>query len=223
LLACARRLRIEPTEEAPMRTSLFALILLFAGPALAVEIQRSGPEVFPSKHELSAYLGYQAGVGGVYQNPSGLKITGEYAYRFHEIAWFDLQLGNVFGFGSTYGLCADSSNSFCYRGGWALDIAGGVKLKFKTAVPLVIEVPILLGVDVLYNRDCGDDGAAGPLLKAGANAKYFLTKSIGLGAALGFAFGPGFHGSSSVGSCKHDSYVDFYGAFDFSVVAEFLL
>jgi hypothetical protein len=199
------------------------ILMMLAAPAGAVEIQKSGSENFPSNHELSAHLGYQAGVGGTFQNPSGLKLTGEYAYRFHELVWFDARVSNVFGFGSTGGPCVDVVSSDCYRGGWAFGLAGGVKLKFRTPVPLVVEVPVLLGVDVLYNRDCGDDGAAGPLVRTGGSAKYFLTRNIGLGAAVNFAFGPGFHGGSDSPLCKRSSYVDFYGAFDFSLVAEFLL
>jgi hypothetical protein len=206
-----------------MRKLIAIVALLFATPAFAVEIQKSGPEVFPSKHELSAHLGYQAGFGATYQNPSGMKLTAEYAYRFQQIAWFDLQVSNVFGFGSTLGPCADSILINCYRGGWAFGLAGGVKLKFTTRVPLVVETPILIGVDVLYNRDCGDNGAAGPLIRTGAGAKYFLTNRIGLGASINFAFAPGFHGGSNVPSCNRSSYVDFYGTFEFALGAEFLL
>ena len=56
-----------------------------------------------------------------------------------------------------------------------------MKLKWTTKIPLVIETPILVGVDILYLRDCGDNGAAAPLLRTGAGGKYFLTKRIGLG------------------------------------------
>jgi hypothetical protein len=187
------------------------------------EIQKSGPQVFPSKHELDAHLGYHAGFGGVYQNPSGMKLTGEYAYQFHPLAWFDLQVSNVFGFGGASGPCADSFGTLCYRGGWAFGLAGGVKLKWTTKVPLVVETPILVGVDILYNRDCGDNGAAAPLLRTGAGAKYFLTRRIGLGASFAFSFGPGFHSGSAVASCKREGYTDFYGSFEFNIGAEFIL
>jgi hypothetical protein len=187
------------------------------------EIQKSGPEEFPGKHELDAHLGYHAGFGGTYQNPSGMKLTAEYGYRFHPLVWFDVQLSNVFGFGSPIGPCANSFATQCYRGGWAFGLAAGVKLKWTTKIPLVIETPILAAVDVLYLRDCGDNGAAGPLLRTGVGAKYFLTKRIGLGANFAFSFGPGFHSGSNVATCQHNSYVDFYGAFEFNIGAEFIL
>jgi hypothetical protein len=199
------------------------LALLLLGASARAEIQKSGPEVFPGKHELDAHLGYQAGFGGYVQNPSGFKITGEYAYQFHPLAWFDLQLSNVFGFGDRAGRCADAPANFCYWGGWAFGFAGGVKLKWTTPIPLVVETPILLGVDILYMRDCGDNGAAAPLLRTGAGAKYFLTKRIGLGVNFAFSFGPGFHTGSAVPQCRRDGYTDFYGSFEFNIGAEFIL
>ncbi len=178
-------------------------------------------EIQPSRHELSVDLGYQAGFGGDFGSPSGMKITGDYAYRFHPIAWFDLQLSNTFGFGSKDGRCVNSVDSTCYRGGWDVGVAAGVRLKFKTRIPLLIEVPLLVGVDVLYNRNCGDNGAA-VVVRPGVRARYFLTPRIGLGAGINAAFGPGFHGSGNA-VCTTNSYTDFYGAFDFMVGAEFYL
>jgi hypothetical protein len=200
-------------------------VLLVASIAAAAEIQKQGPEVFPSKHELSAHLGYQAAYGATFQNPSGMKMTAEYAYRFHELAWFDLQVSNVFGFGSSPYHCNGNvdPNAFCYVGGWAFALAGGVKLKWTTSIPLVVEAPILLGVDVLYNRDCGDNGAAGPVVRTGGSAKYFLTRNIGVGAGINFGFGPAFHSSSRGSQCNRDSYTDFYGTFEFAFMAEFIL
>jgi hypothetical protein len=203
------------------RVLVIAVVVLAAN--ARAEIQKSGPEDFPSKHELDAHLGYVAGFGGVFQNPSGMKLTGEYAYRFHPIVWFDLQLSNTFGFGSAVGPCAANFGTLCYRGGWAFGLAGGVKLKFTTGIPLVIEAPILAGVDFMYLRDCGDNGAAVPLLRTGVGAKYFLTRKIGLGVNFAFTFGPGFHEGSNVTGCKHNSYTDFYGGFEFNVGAEFIL
>jgi hypothetical protein len=200
-----------------------ALAACLVSAGARAEVQKSGPEEFPGKHELDAHLGYNAGFPGKYQNPSGMKLTAEYAYRFHPLVWFDVQLSNVFGFGSASFPCADSFGTQCYRGGWAFGIAGGVKLKWVTKVPLVIEAPILAGVDILYNRDCGDNGAAAPLLRTGVGAKYFLTKRIGLGINFAASLGPGFHGGSNVASCSHNSYTDFYGGFEVNIGAEFIL
>jgi hypothetical protein len=198
-----------------------ALVALAAVPSAArAEIQQGVPEVFPSKHELSAHMGFQAGFGAQLGSTSGFKLDAEYAYKFHPFIWFDANLANVFGFGSADGTCTHSVLATCYRGGWALEMMAGIKLKFATKIPLVIEAPALVGVEVLYNRDCGDNGAAVPVLKTGGGVMYFLTKKIGVGAKFDVAFGPGFHGSSV---CKQQSYTDFFGYFDFLVGAEFIL
>jgi hypothetical protein len=205
-----------------MRSALaFVLVLTTVRGAGAVEIQKSGPQEFPSKHEISANLGYQAGYGGLIGNPNGFKLTADYAYKFHPIVWFDLRVAEVFGFDASTGPCTVNPNGVTgcyYTGGWATELAGGVKLKFRTSIPLVVEVPLLIGVDIMYGREYGDTGAA-IAVHPGVGVKYFLTNRIGLGAQISTAFGPGFHGSSPA----HGSYTDFYGYFDFLAGAEFVL
>ncbi|HEY2743874.1 MAG TPA: hypothetical protein VGL86_04605 [Polyangia bacterium] len=187
------------------------------------EVQQGVPEIFPTKNELSAHLGFQSGFGGKFGSTSGLKLEADYAYKFHPFIWFDADVANVFGFGSADGFCAHSvAGATCYRGGWALELMAGIKLKFTTRIPLVIEAPALVGVEVLYNRDCGDNGAAVPVLKTGGGAMYFLKKNIAVGAKFDVAFGPGFHGAGSI-ICQNTSYTDFFGYFDFLVGAEFVL
>ena len=201
-----------------------ALLALSAAPRAArAQIQSGVPEVYPSKHEISANMGFQAGFGGKFGSTSGFKLDADYAYKFHPLIWFDAGVSNVFGFGSADGFCTNSvGGASCYRGGWALELMAGIKLKFMTRIPLVIEAPALVGVAVLYNRDCGDNGAAVPVIKTGGGVKYFLTKRIGVGAKIGLAFGPGFHGAGSI-ICQNTSYTDFYGYFDFQIGAEFVL
>ena len=188
--------------------------------AARAEVQQGVPEVFPSKHELSAHMGFQAGFGAQLGSTSGFKLEADYAYRFHPYIWFNADLANVFGFGSADGVCANSVLAMCYRGGWALGLMGGIKLKVPTLIPLGSGAPALIGVEVLYNRDCGDNGAAVPVVKTGGGVMYFLTKKIGVGAKFDVAFGPSFHQSSV---CKQSSYTDFFGYFDFLVGAEFVL
>ena len=204
------------------RAIIILSVVATAGVARAQDNQVQRPfEVQPSRHEVSVHLGYTAGFGGDFGSPSGLKVSGDYAYKFHRIAWFDLQVANTFGFGSRDGLCVNSVDSNCYRGGWDLGIAAGAKLKFNPLPRVVIEVPLLVGVDVLYNRNCGDNGAA-VVLRPGIRAKYFLTPRIGIGADVTTAFGPGFHASGAA-VCSTNSYTDFYGAIDFLIGAEFYL
>jgi hypothetical protein len=185
---------------------------------------RSGPERFPGKNEISPHIGYQAGFGGKFANPSGFKLFFEYARRLSDLVWLDLQANNIFGFGpTTTGICYDRfGNPFpCnfdyYYGGWNFEFAFGVKLKIRTKIPLVVEVPMAVAVEVLYNRQCGDNGAA-PALRVGAGVKYFVTRSVGIGGGTNFALGPGFHGASNC----FGPYTDFFGAFDFQLGAEFV-
>ncbi len=200
--------------------ALLVAVLALQGAARA-EIQKDVPEVWPSKHELSAHLGYHLGFGGQVGDASGMKLMGEYAYRFQRVMWFDVQVNQVFGFGARDGACLQNPAALCYRGGWSTQFAAGIKLKFTTKIPLVIEVPLLLGVVGQYNRECGDNGAAIPVARVGAGLKYFIKPRIGLGAAVNFDAGPAFHDSTA---CKGGGrYTDFYGAFDFLLGAEFIL
>lgn len=179
------------------------------------------PMPWHSKHELSAHLGYHLGFGQQVGDPSGVKLSAEYAYRFHPLVWFDVQANQLFGFGARDGACLKNTAALCYRGGWMFQAAFGVKLKFVTKIPIVVEVPILLGISGMFNRECGDDAAAVPVLRTGVGFKYFIKKRIGLGANVGFDSGPAFHESTT---CKGGGrYTDYYGAVDFMLGAEFLL
>jgi hypothetical protein len=207
-----------------LRSVTATLVILSAlSTAARAEIQQGVPEVYPSKHEISAHMGFQAGFAGKFGSVSGFKLDADYAYKFHPFIWFNAELANVFGFGSADGFCTHSvGGATCYRGGWAVELMAGIKFKFTTRSPLVIAAPVLIGVEGLYNRDCGDNGAAVPVLKTGGGVKYFLTKRIGVGAKFDVAVGPGFHGAGSP-ICQSTSYTDVFGYFDFLVGAEFVL
>jgi hypothetical protein len=199
-----------------------AAVASVATPARADQVQRTGPELWPSRHELTASMGFQAGFGSSQGDTGGFKLEADYAYRFHPLAWFMVQIGNNFGFGNAEGPCNNTLPTMvCYRGGWDLELMGGVKLKWVTPIPLVIEAPVLVGVDLIYNRECGDDGAGVPIFKTGAGVRYFVTRKIGVGAKFDFAGGPGFHEAGGCGNPK--AYTDFYGYFDFMIGAEFML
>jgi hypothetical protein len=210
-----------------MLRTIALLVTVVATSSIAhAEVQQGVPEVFPSKHEISAHGGFQAGFGGKYGSVSGFKLEADYAYKFHPIAWFNVSVGNNFGFGVADGPCAGTlafNAPSCYYGGWSLELLAGVKLKFPTRIPIVVEVPVQLGVEVLYNRDCGDNGAAVPVVRTGGGAMYFLTQRIGVGMKIDLAAGPAFHGSPSGCNPNQGSYTDFFGYVDFMLGAEFFL
>ena len=210
-----------------MRYALAIVVLsaMAAAPASAdPQIQTSGNESFPGKNELSAHIGYASGLGGQFANPSGFKLSGEYAHGLSEVVWLDFQFNNTFGFGVASGTCFDrGGNPFpCgrdnfYYGGSSVELAAGVKLKLKTGIPLVIEVPLVVAVEILYGRQC-NDGGFGLVAKPGVGVKYFITRNIGLGGGINFAFGPNFHPASNC----FGSYTDTYVAADFQIGAEFI-
>jgi hypothetical protein len=206
-----------------MKPLLFLVALGAVAPARADEAVRRTIDIQPSRHEVNVHLGYQAGFGGALGSPSGLKLVADYGYKVQRFTWFNLQVGNTFGFGGKDGLCVDSTDSQCYRGGWDFEIAAGVRLAWQlNKIPMNFEVPLLVGVDMLYNRDCGDNGAAFPVIKPGVRAKYFVTPRLGLGAAVNLALGPAMHGGGA-SVCKTQGYTDFYGAFDLLIGAEYVL
>jgi hypothetical protein len=204
---------------------IVALLVASAGTAGAREatVLTGAREISDSRHELSAHVGYQAGFGGELGSPSGIKVSADYAFRFHRFTWFHLQVSNTFGFGSKDALCAGSLDSYCYRGGSDFGIAAGGRFKFRVRqLPLLIEIPLLAGINVLYNRHCGDDGASFPVIRPGLRATYYVTPKIGLGAAVDLAVGPAFHTGSTSG-CRQESYNGVYGSASFMLGAEFLL
>ena len=205
-----------------MRLPLALLGVLVASSVARADIQKTGPELWPSKHELSAHMGYHLGFAQQVGDSAGLKLVADYAYRFHRVLWFDVQLNQLFGFGPRDGACLKNAAAICYRGGWSTQFAAGVKVKIDLdKVPLVIEVPILLGLTGMYNRECGDDGVAIPVVRTGAGLKYFVKPRFGLGVAINVDLGPAFHEATA---CKGGGrYTDFYGAVDVLLGAEFIL
>jgi hypothetical protein len=203
-----------------MRLLLAAMLLQLAAPAHAA---RRGDGA-AGNDELAIHIGYQAGFAGLIANPAGFKLFGEYAHRLGGIAWFELQVNQVFGFAPGSCIDARGNPSPCdprlhgYDGGWATEIAAGVQLKIPTGIPLFVEVPIVAGIVALYNRRCGDDGVAAPVVRFGAGVKYFVTPHVGLGGGVNLALGPGFHRGTD---CAN-AYVDLYAAFDFQVGVEFV-
>jgi hypothetical protein len=205
-----------------MRALLVVVSLAAVARAGEMQIQKPSPTVMPSRHELNVQLGYQAGFGGSLGSPSGVKLSVDYAYRFHPIAWFDVEVANVFGVGGGDGPCVGMLVDQCYRGGHDLQLNVGVKLKFQTRLPLTVEVPLMVGLSGLYGRNCGDNGVALPVTRGGARLKYWVTRRLAVGVGATLAFGPAYHERGST-VCAQGTYTDYYGAFDIMGGAELLL
>jgi hypothetical protein len=199
------------------------VLLGLAGTAHAVEGAVTTSLISPSRHELLPTVGYQFGFGGAVGSPSGVKLAVDYAFRFHRLAWFDLQISNVFGFGPADGTCSADPLQRCYRGGWDFGVAAGVRWKLHPSPSVIVEVPLMAGVQVVYARDCGDTGAAVPVARPGVKAMYYVAPKLGLGGGIDVALGPAFHSAGSTICKSGGSYTSLYGAFSFSLGAEFLL
>lgn len=203
------------------------LLLLLAPPALAAPtLQLSGQESFPSPNELSLRLGYQASFGAALGNPSGFLLALGVSRHLEGPIWFDAQLINVFG-GASAGVgggCYDAVGTptpCSIGGGSSMGLAAGLELRLSRlfTLPIVLEVPLLVGADLLYGRECGDV-AVGIGLRPGARARWFLLPNLGVGVGVGLLLGGARHGA---GDCHPTAgFVDFYGGFDIDLGGEWV-
>jgi hypothetical protein len=205
-----------------MKTFILLSTLLLAAPAFAQTSISRSMSGFPGKDEISTQLGFQASMGG--GTPNGFKLFIDYSHRLTELVWLNFKLNPTFGAAGDRTICYDNyGNAWdCSSGfgseGWAIDILGGVKLKWMTRFHVMPYANIDVGVVPIFARPNEDNGAA-VVLHTGGGVKYFVTPRIGLGGEVDFTLGPGFYsGSRTVNS--HD---EFYRAFNFAVGAEFIL
>ncbi len=202
-----------------MRTyALVVAAALALAQAARADIQKSGPEEWPGKNEVSAHLGFQQGLTGFYGggSPSGFRLSADYGFRFHRLMWLDFGVAlNLAG-----GSC-DQSGQFCSygAGGNTIEPQAGLKLKWQTPIPLVPYAKFTAVLAGVYGRFCGDNGFAIGARAAGG-AKYFLTNHIGVGLEFGFMLGPGFF--SGTNCANNGSHVEIYAVADFNAGAEFI-
>lgn len=198
--------------------STFVLAMSLAGVAHAqnngyVERRMNG---FAGKDELSAQLGFQASLGG--GTPNGFKMFFDYSHRLTDLVWLNFKFAPTFGVASGRSVCFDNfGNAYdCGTGfennGYAIDILGGVKLKWMTRFHLMPYANINAGVVPIFDRPGNDNGAA-VVFNTGGGVKYFITPHVGLGGELSFTLGPGFY----------SGHTEFYRAFSMGIGAEFIL
>jgi hypothetical protein len=200
-----------------MKTMTLATILLVASSASAQNSISRGIEGFPGKDELSAHIGFQAGLGGT--TPGGFKLFLDYSHRLSNLVWLNFKVNPTFDTGSRRAICYDP-NGFAYDctvglegEGFGIDLLAGVKLKWLISrIHLMPYANIDGGVVPVFDRVNNDNGAA-VVVHAGGGVKYFVTPRIGLGGEVNFTLGPGFYN-------QHN---EFYRAFDLGIGAEFIL
>ena len=227
------------TAPPALALALVAAVAVWTAPSVAsAQIQVRGPQVYPGKSEVSAHIGVQNGLasynfgGGP---PGGFRLLGDYSFRFVDNGAYTLWLNvgfaltvgggcntriNSGGFGNIYG-CGG------YATGNSIEPLVGVKLKFRTPIPLVPYARLDALFGYVFNRYCGDDGFAFGGRAAGG-AKYFLTRNIGVGIETGLTLGGARYNGAPVtnNECFANNYfypahAEFYGAFDFLLGAEF--
>jgi hypothetical protein len=217
-----------------MRTLVTTLALLAAAPAAGqVANTPATPEsslsrgavVVDGKNEISAQMGFQASLGAT--TPAGIRLNFDYARQLTNLVWLNFKLAPVFGVGPNRAICQDRGSLYdCgsagHAVGHAIDLIGGVKLKFPIArIPALIPYAQLgLGATILFNRPANDDGA-GFVFRTGGGLKYFVTKNIGLGGELSVTMGPAWY-SETCTNCNN-GHTEFYRAIDFALGAEFVL
>jgi hypothetical protein len=156
--------------------------------------------------------------------PNGFKMFFDYSHRLTDLVWLNFKLNPTFDAGGDRTICTDNQGNVwdCSSGfgdnGWAIDLLGGVKLKWMTRVHVLPYANIDVGVVPIFGRPADDNGAA-VVLHTGGGVKYFVTPRIGVGGELDFTLGPAFY---SAGNLPR-SHTEFYRAFNFAVGAEFLL
>lgn len=228
-----------------MRSSVVmaGLLAFYMSSSVArAEIQKRGPQIWPGKNEISLHIGGQNGLNSYYVAgataggpaayaggpTSGFHFIFDYAYRVNDkgswTLWLDAGLSTVLA--GNPGVVVGSSNVLV--GGSGSELAGfaGIKMKWRTPIPLVPYAKFNGQVAYIFNRYCGDNGV-GVLGHVAGGAKYFLTKSIGVGLETGFSFGPAIYSGTTFGACPayyyspNMTHVEFYAALDFEAGVEF--
>lgn len=185
---------------------LVAVALAFAvvGAPLvsSADIQKTGPEVWPGKFQVSAYvLSGQIGFSG--NEPSGYKFIADFAGRLKDFDKISLWLGGGINYaaGLFYGCAACGVSDLQF---WAFV---EISLEKLLKIPLVPYVRGGIGGDLLfYNVFAGAF-----VIRVGSGIDYFITKNIGLGAQMHFSLGPGFYGGG-LGTLLYGTWDGGFGA-----------
>jgi hypothetical protein len=197
--------------------------LLLVGGVGHAAVQKGVPEEFPGKNEISLHIGGSDGFANV--TPGGFLFIFDYGRRLGEMVWLDIGFDTTFGFGGCGNAFAPAG---CGYGGNGDMFAPhvGVKLKWKTPIPLVPYAKFVGDVIFIFNRFYGDNGF-GLAGTAAGGVKYFLTPHIGVGGELGITLGPAFYGQYDPNFCDPrvvncGSHSEFLVSGYFTIGAEFI-
>lgn len=149
--------------------------------------------------------------------PGGFKWFNEYNRKLTELVWLNFQFNIISGGDSTTACVVNpGGNVQCSRsyrfGGTGLELAGGVKLKWRLRqIPLQIHAKFggILNFLWMFNNEFFGVATG---FRGGAGVRYFFVPTFGAGAELMTTFGPSFF-EDPVG-------LEFYGAIDFLIGVE---
>jgi hypothetical protein len=151
-----------------------AALVLAAGAPARAETLLKGPHPFLRDNELSFHGGYGAGFGDSFAGP---KAIVDYGYKIDGGVWLDLNVALL------TGTCRPHMDSpACVRKGDTAEVLAGIKWKLRMNIPLVPYLKLLGGVAYQFPESARS--AAGPMVRAGLGAKYFLYDWLGLGGEL---------------------------------------
>lgn len=189
--------------------------LLFAAPAGAAEVQKSGSQVFSGRFMAGAHIaGGQIRFDG--NSVGGYKFHLDFAGRLKETDKLSLWLGGGFGYTlGTYGLGIGHHDIQL----WVL-----VRLTFEKLVkiPLVPYVEAGVGGDALvYNVTSGNLSGGAFAFRVGGGVHYWLFKFLALGVETHVALGPGFYPVAISGGCPSGNCLGFWGNLDIVFGARF--
>ena len=174
------------------------------------------------KNEICGGIGF-AGSMSEY-TPGGFKWFNDSSRKLSQRTWFNAQFNVVLGGDGGRHCYYDNRGVWrCdnrhHMGGYALELAAGVKLKWRLRkIPLQFHAKFGGAFDLLvYDRGwVTEDDLVGVAIgfRGGFGVRYFFLPTLGVGAELIPTFGPAFF-EDPVGA-------EFYGAIDFNTGIEWL-
>ena len=197
-------------------------VALFLGTLLSATAAHARNYQIRGDNELCGGFGFSGDIS--YWTPGGFKWFNDYSRKLSRRAWFNAQLNVVFG-GGGGGCWRDSRDHWhCDRhwGGYAVELAAGVKLKWRLRrVPLQFHAKFGGALDIIvfddyWHRDWRHTTYSGVALgfRGGFGVRYFFVPTFGVGAEIIPTFGPAFI-NNGVGA-------ELYAAVDFNAGVEWL-
>ena len=166
--------------------------LVIVGALLATQSADARNFQLRGKNELCGGIGFAGSLNR--WTPGGFKWFNDYSRQLSRKVWFNVQFNVVTGGGGGYDCWWDRNGrqhcDYTHNfGGYALEFAAGVKLKWRMRkVPLQIHAKVGGAVNMIFMPEDFTGVAFG--FRGGAGVRYFFLPTLGVGAELIPTFGP---------------------------------